>query len=99
MKEQSAFIAASFLTMKHYRDNQWLEKNFIALISQNMPEGSNFNWQYLVYFFNFVQLNQQEIMSKLATLPPKKKKEIMTTYEMILEGRPTGRPTGRSKCR
>lgn len=93
----NSFLAASFLTMKHYRDNQWLEKNFMALISQNMPEGSNLYWQYLVYFFNFVQLNQQEIMNKLATLPPKKKKEIMTTYEMILEeGRQEGRQEGRS---
>lgn len=36
-------------------------------------------------------------MNKLATLPPKKKKEIMTTYEMILEeGRQEGRQEGRS---
>ena len=89
-------LAISFLTMKHYHDHRWIENNLAALFAQIVPGMTNFNRQLSVYVFNFVQLNQEQIMNKLSTLSANRRKEVMSTYDLLIEeGMIKGRQEGR----
>ncbi len=79
------FLAANFLALKHYFDQQWLENNLRVLFAQSLEGKSKLNWQFHVYVLNFVKLKKQEIMELLLTLPTDQKTDILSTYDQLIE--------------
>ena len=94
------FLAANFLAMKHFYDQVWLEKNLRTLLSQFIEGKSKLNSQFYVYVLNFVKLKKQEIMELLSTMPTEQTKEILSTYDQLMqEGIQKGLEKGLKKGR
>jgi len=92
---EDVMLAANFLAMKHFYDQEWLVNNLRTLFSQFIEGKSKLNSQFYVYVFNFVKLKKQEIMELLSTMPPAQTTEILSTYDQAIEeGRIEGRQEG-----
>jgi predicted transposase/invertase (TIGR01784 family) len=92
------FLAANFLAMKHFYDQEWLVNNLRTLFSEFIEGKSKLNSQFYVYVFNFVKLKKQEIMELLSTMPTTQTTEILSTYDQaIQEGLIKGRQEGRQE--
>ncbi len=84
-KLQNKFLLASLLALKYSFQKNWLAQNAIRILilSENVAE--NLQRNLAVYLFANSNLNEQEIVNLLESLPLKLKETVMNTLDIVEE--------------
>lgn len=84
-KLQNKFLSASLLALKHSFQKNWLEQNAIRILILSKNVAENLQRNLAVYLFANSNLNEQEIINLLESLPLKLKETVMNTLDIVEE--------------
>jgi predicted transposase/invertase (TIGR01784 family) len=94
----NGFLASFLLTIKHYKDNQWLKQNPLLVLNRIDHNDRNLIKQFTVYFFNLVKFDSFELKEIVKKIDSPYKKEIMSTADMLkAEGKMEGKVEGKTE--
>lgn len=89
------FLAASFLTLKHYMEGRWLDENAVRVFNLAADAPGNLLEQFAVYFLKYSESNRARIVEILESVPKPVKEKIMSTLDFFKElGLEEGRKEG-----
>ncbi len=80
----NSFLASALTIQKYSQSPDELIKKANKIFGAIFPEGiGNFKEVLFVYYLNLLQISKVEFIELIEKIPPKIKKDFMSTYEMI----------------
>ena len=79
------FLAASLLTLKHFKESNWLEENATRIFTRTVGAPENLLELLIVYFFEISKSDEPKIIEILESVPDTIKNKIMSTLDIFFE--------------
>lgn len=96
MALQHGFLTTSLLLLKHTFDSAWIQGNVDMLLLVGLSQGEESRHRsMLLYLFDRMEFDEEQIMEKIKEFPKDIKEKIMSTYDLLIE---KGRKEERSKA-
>lgn len=79
------FLTASLLTLKHFKQNTWLEENATKIFIKTRDVPENLLELLIVYFLQINKSDEPKFIEIFESVPEALKDKIMSTYDMLIE--------------
>ncbi|MDQ6481367.1 Rpn family recombination-promoting nuclease/putative transposase [Dyadobacter sp. LHD-138] len=79
------FLTASLLTLKHFKQNTWLEENATKIFIKTRDVPENLLELLIVYFLQINKSDEPKFIEIFESIPEALKDKIMSTYDMLIE--------------
>lgn len=79
------FLTASLLTLKHFKQNTWLEENATKIFIKTRDVPENLLELLIVYFLQVNKSDEPKFIEIFESIPEALKDKIMSTYDMLIE--------------